>query len=115
MPPIIGQEDADTIFIFDLTLQEARDHFIQTKNYRDSLKYITSEELLQFDPKVTDINLPTLDEVFDLFGREVLVNVEVKTPRSESRRPMYRSNKLIEVLHGKFEESFNTNMFDKPI
>lgn len=101
MPPIEGQEDQDTVFIFDLTLQEARDHFVQTKNFKNSLKYLKSEELLQFNPQIEDINLPTLDEVFYLFGREVLINIEVKTPRDPANRPMYNSDKLIEILHPK--------------
>jgi hypothetical protein len=80
MPPIIGQEESEQIFIFDLTLQEARDHFSQTQNYKDSLKLQRSEELLQFGADAQDVNLPTLDQVFALFEREVLVNIEVKTP-----------------------------------
>ena len=52
--------------------------------------------------------------MFDLFGREVLINIEVKTPRDPANRPMYNSDKLIEILHPKLQEQFNANMIDKP-
>ena len=35
MPKITDQEDEETIYIFDLTLAEARDHFSKTKNYQN--------------------------------------------------------------------------------
>jgi len=114
MPPIIGQEESEQIFIFDLTLQEARDHFSKTQNYKDSLKLQRSEELLQFGADIQDVNLPTLDQVFALFEREVLVNIEVKTPSDPTNRPQYNSDKLIETMHEALQNKFNTNMFDKP-
>ena len=84
MPPIEGEEDAETIYIFDLTLEEARNHFSKTKNYKDTLSYLklNFQELQKFNPIFEkDINLPTLDEVFELLDRKVLINIEVKTPR----------------------------------
>lgn len=55
--PSISPED-ETIYVYDLTLQEARDHFEQTKNYKDHLNS---------DVIISDIQIPTLDDVFALF------------------------------------------------
>ena len=58
--------------------------------------------------------MPTLDQVFTLFEREVLVNIDVKTPKDPKNRPQYNSDKLIETLHEALQNKFNTNTFDKP-
>ena len=55
--PKISPED-ETIYVYDLTLQEARDHFCQTANYKD---HVNSDVIL------SDIQIPTLDDVFALF------------------------------------------------
>ena len=78
MPPIIGQELAPTVYIFDLTLDEARDHFSKTKVYQQNLESMSS--LPDYCSSESDVSIPTLDDVFRLFERQVLVNVEVKTP-----------------------------------
>lgn len=40
MPLKIGQsEDSTPIYVYNLTLQEARDHFSQTKVYKDSFEF----------------------------------------------------------------------------
>ena len=78
MPPIIGQELAPTVYIFDLTLNEARDHSSKTKVYQQNLESMSS--LPDYCSSESDVSIPTLDDVFRLFERQVLVSVEVKTP-----------------------------------
>ena len=53
-------------------------------------------------PNVTtesQVRVPTLDEVFEVLDRKVLINIEVKTPKTVALRPNYDYNRLIRVLH----------------
>jgi len=48
---------------------------------------LESEELSHFKAGPQDINIPTLDEVFETLDRKVLINIEVKTPKDLAVRP----------------------------
>ena len=87
MPPIIGQEEAPIIYIFDLTLEEARDHFSKTAVFKQNLSLLST--LSDYCQTEADVSIPTLDDVFRLFERQVLVNVEVKTPVNEEIHKRY--------------------------
>jgi hypothetical protein len=65
MPPIIGQEEAANVYIFDLTLAEARDHFSQTAGYQKGLSLMST--LSDYCQSEADVSIPTLDDVFRLF------------------------------------------------
>ena len=51
--------------------------------------------------------MPLLHEVFDLFDRELLVNIEVKTPKTVELRPNYDTDRLIRELHRQLHGRFN--------
>ena len=88
--------------IYDLTYAEAQEHFAQTQQFEDALKYLDSE-----NPDVRDIQLPLLDDVVELIDRSLTINIEVKTPRDVTLRPNYDSDRLIRVLHEKLQNTYN--------
>ena len=55
------------------------------------MKFLEKEELKVLAPVRSEINIPTSDQVFDTLDREVLINIEVKTPKDLSVRPKYDS------------------------
>lgn len=55
----------------------------------------------------SDVSIPTLDDVFRLFQRQVLVNVEVKTPINSEIHKRYNGKKLVEILFEKLNVSMN--------
>lgn len=61
--------------LFELTLEELREHFKKTKDFETNLKFLNGNE----DESLVDI--PTLDQVFELLADSVQVNIEVKTPK----------------------------------
>ena len=95
MPPRPSRgEDENTtpIYVYDLTLAEVQEHFRETKYFTGGLKIegVQSED---------DIRIPLLQEVFDILDRQVLINIEVKTPKTVELRPNYDSDRLIRHLH----------------
>ena len=47
------------------------------------------------------INIPTLDQVFDILCGHTLINIEIKVPKPNTIKPRYQSKKqlLYECLH----------------
>ena len=89
------------------------------KDYGHPLEYIydwTYEALQALDASEGN-KIPTLEEVFKLFGGKVFVNVEMKGPRTDSLKPRYScelaANLVYELVekynyHGRFlVSSFN--------
>ena len=74
-------------YIYDYTLDDLRQEYSKTDEFK------TNQEKFG-----ADVQIPTLKEVFDLFERQVLVNVEIKAPKTESLRPLYDTNRLISNL-----------------
>lgn len=87
-------EDAPKKYVYDLTLQEVREHFSKTKEYKDSFAIVGRDFVLD-DP---ELQIPTLDSIFELFDRQSTVNVEAKCPKDPARRPNYNAKRLIEIL-----------------
>ena len=95
MPPRIARgEDENTppTYVYDLTYAEVLEHFRETKYFIEGMKLpgITEEK---------EVRIPTLDEVFEALDRRVIINIEVKTPKTVELRPTYDTNRLIKVLH----------------
>lgn len=66
MPPKIGEpEDTPPVYVYNLTLKEARDHFAQTSVFKECFD-VTGEV---FEPQHQGFQLPTLDEVFEALDR----------------------------------------------
>ena len=55
--------------------------------------------------------IPTLDDVFDLIDRELVINIEVKIPRDPKIQAKYKTNLLISVLRDKILEYGEQNVF----
>ena len=55
-----------------------------------------------------DVTIPLLEDVFKLFARELLINIEVKTPKTVALRPNYDSDRLIRVLHDSLQRLYNS-------
>ena len=99
MPLKIGEPaNTEPTMIFDLTLAEARNHFSQTPEYLRSFDF-TPEALFTSDN--TLFQIPTLDQVVAVLDRQVLINIEIKTPREDSLKPTYDSVRLVDILHSK--------------
>ena len=74
-------------YIYDYTLADLREEYSKTDEFKKNQE--------QFG---ANVQIPTLKEVFDLFERQVLVNVEIKAPKTEALRPKYDTNRLITNL-----------------
>ena len=73
MPSKIDNASRDTPeLVYNLTLQEIRDHYEQTQAFKDALA-------LGLSP--AEAQVPTLQDVFQLLAGHVIINIEVKTPR----------------------------------
>ena len=81
-------------YVFDYNLDGLRQEYSGTKEFQ--------ENLTEFGP---DVQIPTLKEVFELFGGEVLVNVEIKAPKTEVHRRRYDTGRLISNLDKLIQES----------
>ena len=63
----------------------------------------------EFDPQNSHFQIPTLDQVVELLDRQVLINIEIKTPRDDARKPNYDVDGLIRVLSNKILTNFSTS------
>ena len=56
-------------------------------------------------------DIPTLDEVFLLLDRQVVINIEVKIPKNDTVREAYNSQLLMSILSDKIEEYGSEHVF----
>lgn len=106
LPRIEGEpEDSKPTPIYTLTLDEVRQRFSQTKEYKECFE-ITGEE---YTSNCKHFQVPTLDQVVELLDRKVAINIEVKTPRDDALKPNYNIDRLIRVMHEKLQNNFNSN------
>lgn len=63
--------------IYEMTLEQARQYFGETPCYKQSISHLCPDSI---DPAT--VNIPTLEQVFDVLGDDIQVNIEVKTPQS---------------------------------
>ena len=94
---MIGKEDLKHPYIFEMTLAEVREHFSKTQNYQDSL--LIGDE----------VQIPTLNEVFDALERKVVINIEVKTPEKPEIHAKYDIERLVRILHSNLTEDVNVS------
>jgi glycerophosphoryl diester phosphodiesterase len=95
MPPRLSKgetADSPAVYVYDLTYSEAQQHFRDTAYFQDGQKH-------PLYTKEREVGIPLLQDVFKLLDREVLVNIEIKTPKTLERRPFYDVDRLIKVLY----------------
>ena len=85
LPNITSQEEQahdellnEGPLISDLTLAEVRAHFAQTQQMADRLALVGEENAEM-------VSIPTLEQVFECVGDGLIINIEVKLPKSKEK------------------------------